>query len=150
MVPVPPPVYAAAAAVAQRVVSSDRRHGVVRCAAAGVVAAGSVALMGGAVREFRSRGTTLDPFDPGRASELVTGGSNQVTRNPMYVGLTGLLSAHAVYRGGLLPWIPVAAFVAVIDRLQIAPEEAALRELFGAEYDAYVAAVPRWLGPPRR
>ena len=35
--------------------------------------------------------------------------------------------------------------VAVVDRVQIAAEEAALRERFGDDYEAYLAAVPRWL-----
>jgi protein-S-isoprenylcysteine O-methyltransferase Ste14 len=150
MVRLPPPVYAAVAAITQRLLASDRPRGVVRTPVAAAVGAGSVALMGGAAREFRRRGTTLDPFEPRRTSALVTGGANRVTRNPMYVGLAGLLTAHALYRGGLLPWVPVAAFVAVVDRLQIPPEEAALREIFGAEYDAYTATAPRWVGPPRR
>jgi protein-S-isoprenylcysteine O-methyltransferase Ste14 len=40
--------------------------------------------------------------------------------------------------------VPVAAFVGV-DRVQIRPEEAALRELFAEEYDAYCGRVRRWL-----
>ena len=39
----------------------------------------------------------------------------------------------------------MAVFVAVIDRVQIRPEEAALRELFAEEYDAYCRRVRRWL-----
>jgi protein-S-isoprenylcysteine O-methyltransferase Ste14 len=33
----------------------------------------------------------------------------------------------------------------IIDRLQIEAEESALLEKFGAEYEAYRAASPRWL-----
>ena len=76
---------------------------------------------------------------------LVTDGPNALTRNPMYVGMAGVLTAHALVRRGWLPVLPLAAFVAVIDRTQIRPEEAALRELFGEKYDAYCARVPRWL-----
>jgi protein-S-isoprenylcysteine O-methyltransferase Ste14 len=42
--------------------------------------------------------------------------------------------------------LPVAAFVVVIDRAQIAAEESALLTRFGADYEAYCATVPRWLG----
>ena len=41
--------------------------------------------------------------------------------------------------------VPAAAFVALMDCTQIAAEEVALGAKFGAEYDAYRAAVPRWL-----
>jgi protein-S-isoprenylcysteine O-methyltransferase Ste14 len=94
---------------------------------------------------FRRTGTTLEPFHPDRASVLVTSGVNAVTRNPMYVGLTGLLAANALRKGSWTAVIPLACFVAVIDRTQIAAEEAALRATFGAEYEAYCAAVPRWV-----
>jgi protein-S-isoprenylcysteine O-methyltransferase Ste14 len=76
---------------------------------------------------------------------LVTSGVNGRTRNPMYLGLTGLLVAHAIRRGSVWGLVPVGAFIAVLDRVQIPMEEAALEEHFGAEYQAYRARVPRWL-----
>jgi protein-S-isoprenylcysteine O-methyltransferase Ste14 len=51
-----------------------------------------------------------------------------------------------VIRGG--EWVgvvPLLGFVLVIDRYQVAPEESALLANFGADYEAYRAAVPRWL-----
>ena len=57
----------------------------------------------------------------------------------------GLLLAHAVHRGSWSALLPAAAFVAVVDGYQVRFEERALREKFGDEYDAYCAAVPRWL-----
>ncbi len=79
----------------------------------------------------------------------MTDGPNALTRNPMYVGMAGVLTAHAIARGGWLTALPVAGFVALIDRVQVRPEEQALRGLFGDEYAAYCARVPRWLGLPR-
>lgn len=76
-------------------------------------------------------------------------GPNAVSRNPMYVGLAGLLVAYAIDRRSLAALGPVAMFVLAIDRLQIPTEEAALRDLFGEDYEAYVRRVPRWLGPRR-
>ena len=111
-----------------------------------MLASGAVA--GVANQTFRRSGTTDDPFRPERASVLVTSGMNAVTRNPMYVGMAGLLVAHAVRRGSWASLAPVAAFVAVVDRYQVRFEEAALRVRFGDDYEAYCAAVPRWLGPP--
>jgi protein-S-isoprenylcysteine O-methyltransferase Ste14 len=109
------------------------------------VAAASVALAGASAGQFRRQGTTVEPFDPSKATSLVTTGVNAITRNPMYVGMAGVLVAHAVRRGSWAALAPVALFVGVIDRFQVAAEEAALRDGFGAEYDAYCAAVPRWL-----
>ena len=109
----------------------------------------SVALAAGAARAFGAAHTTVHPLHPEHATALVTSGPNRITRNPMYVGMAGLLTAHAVLRGGLGTLVPLAGFVAVIDRLQIAPEEAALRAKFGDAYLTYCAEVPRWIGPIR-
>ena len=76
----------------------------------------------------------------------MTTGANALSRNPMYVGLTGLLVANAVRLGAKRALLPVAVFTIAIDRLQIAAEESALITKFGPEYEAYRAAVPRWLG----
>ena len=91
--------------------------------------------------------TTVDPVHPDRASVLVTSGPNSISRNPMYVGLGGLLVANAVWRGSWIGLLPVVAFGAFIDRTQIRAEEVALLDKFGAEYDAYRASTPRWIGP---
>lgn len=142
---VPPPLIALTAAAAQHVVAADRPGSAVRRAAATGLTAGSAVLIAGALQRFRRADTQFEPFEPSRTTALVTDGPNAFTRNPMYLGMAGLLAAHAVARGGVLPLLPVAAFVAVIDRVQIRPEEAALRELFGAEYAAYCARVRRWV-----
>ncbi len=98
-----------------------------------------------AARGFRRSGTTLEPLHPDQASVLVTSGPYTVSRNPMYVGLAGLLAAHAAWRGSWAALLPLAGFVAVIDRSQIHAEEAALLEKFGPEYSAYRATSPRWI-----
>jgi protein-S-isoprenylcysteine O-methyltransferase Ste14 len=147
MVHVPPPVVAAAAAVIQRVLTpSAPPPGPARRTLCAGVCLPSVALMGSAIAQFRRRGTTIDPVRPETASELVTTGPNAITRNPMYVGLTGLLVGHAVWRGSWTALAPVAGFVAFTDRFQVQVEEAALAEKFGAAYDGYLADTPRWLG----
>lgn len=63
----------------------------------------------------------------------------------MYVGMAGLLVAHALWRRSWAALIPVAVFVTLLDRLQIQAEESALANTFGADYEAYRAASPRWL-----
>src|SRR5690348_10499970 len=97
---VPPPLIALAAAAAQRVLTPGAPSpGVVRKAAASAMVVGSVGLSGSAMQRFRRSGTTVDPVHPDRASALVTSGPYEITRNPMYVGLAGVLTAHALLRG---------------------------------------------------
>ncbi len=89
--------------------------------------------------------TTINPVRIETASSLVTTGVYRFTRNPMYLGLTSLLSAWAVYLA-----VPGAAlgpltFLVFTTRYQIIPEERALRQKFGSAYDGYARRVRRWL-----
>ncbi len=143
---VPPPLLALTAAVAQRALAPARPPpSAARAAASAGVALAALSLDGAAGLGFRRSGTTVNPYRPEQSSTLVTTGVNAITRNPMYVGMAGLLVAHATWRGSWTALVPVAAFVLVIDRTQVPAEEAALVASFGASYDAYRAAVPRWL-----
>jgi protein-S-isoprenylcysteine O-methyltransferase Ste14 len=125
------------------------RHGPPRSVGREAVAAATFAvsagLAGGAAAQFRAAHTTVEPFEPSKATSLVVTGPNSLTRNPMYVGMAGLLTANAVRRGTWQAVLPLAAFVTWIDRFQVAAEEEALAQKFGADYEAYRAAVPRWL-----
>jgi protein-S-isoprenylcysteine O-methyltransferase Ste14 len=116
-----------------------------RTVVAGGLAVASTTLAGASSYSFRREGTTVLPFHPEQTSSLVTTGVHALTRNPMYVGMAGLLFAQVAYRGSWTALAPAAAFVAAIDVYQVRFEEAALRERFGDVYDAYSRAVPRWL-----
>jgi protein-S-isoprenylcysteine O-methyltransferase Ste14 len=143
----PPPLLAIAAGLTQSALTKGAHPPrASRAAAALAVATASGTLAAAAAGQFRRQGTTLEPFSPALASVLVTTGANSVSRNPMYVGLAGLLVANALRLGSWKALLPVAAFTLVIDRLQIAAEESALLANFGADYEAYRASVPRWLG----
>jgi protein-S-isoprenylcysteine O-methyltransferase Ste14 len=148
VMPLPPPVVALAAALAQRALTgATERPGAARTAVAAAVGVASVSMAGVTAGLFRRSETTVDPLHPDRASVLVTTGPNAVSRNPMYVGMAGVLLANAVWRGRWVALLPVAGFVALIDRLQIEEEESALLEKFGDEYQAYRASSPRWISP---
>ena len=143
---VPPPVVALAAALAQRAITGPAptpRFG--RTAVTATISLASISLAAAAASQFRRSGTTVEPIHPDRASVLVTTGANSVSRNPMYVGLAGLLVANAIWRSSWIALVPVAGFVVLIDRLQIEAEESALLEKFGAAYETYRASAPRWL-----
>jgi protein-S-isoprenylcysteine O-methyltransferase Ste14 len=96
-------------------------------------------------REFRRASTTINPVQPDLATSLVTSGIFRYTRNPMYVGLTAILFGWAVFLAA--PWTIFAPifFALYITRFQIIPEERILAAKFGADYEAYLNKVRRWL-----
>jgi protein-S-isoprenylcysteine O-methyltransferase Ste14 len=108
-----------------------------------LLTAGAVGIAG--VRAFGHARTTVDPLQPAKASALVTSGIYRRTRNPMYVALAIALLAWVVWLGHPLSLLGIAAFVAWMNRVQIASEERALHALFGAEFERYCREVPRWL-----
>jgi protein-S-isoprenylcysteine O-methyltransferase Ste14 len=108
-----------------------------------VLLAAAIGIAG--LRAFHRARTTSNPLRPERASALVTGGIYRHTRNPMYVALAIALLGWAVWLGHALAPLGVVAFVAWMDRLQIPPEEDALRALFGDEFARYCSDVRRWL-----
>lgn len=99
-----------------------------------------------ALVEFRRRSTTFNPHRPQSASALVTSGVYRWTRNPMYLGLSILLLGWAVELGTLSALVGPLLFVVLNQRVQIRPEEHALRMRFGKDYDRYCSRVNRWLG----
>ncbi|WP_236757457.1 isoprenylcysteine carboxylmethyltransferase family protein [Aeromicrobium sp. PE09-221] len=142
---VPPLLLTGIAAILQAV--GARRSAPTRASLAGAaaLAAGSAWMLTGSVARFRQQDTTVNPVEVDRVSALVETGPYRLTRNPMYVGMAGLLLAHAVGRRSWTAGLPVVLYVGMIDRLQIPAEEQALRVAFGSDYDAYARRVPRWL-----
>ncbi|MGM0769637.1 MAG: methyltransferase family protein [Pseudomonadota bacterium] len=94
---------------------------------------------------FRRARTTVAPRAPEASSALVTSGIYRYSRNPMYMGFTFWLLAWAVFLGSGWALLGLVAFVLYMNRFQIAPEERALRTLFGEEFRAYEQRVRRWL-----
>jgi len=108
-------------------------------AVAGVI----IALLG--VVSFRRAKTTVNPLDPAAASALVVSGIYQLTRNPMYLGLLLVLLGWALFLANALTFVFPVAFVFLMNRLQIIPEEKALAALFGPGFADYQSKVRRWL-----
>ncbi len=109
-----------------------------------VVLAGAAVCLAG-VASFRRARTTVNPLKPESASALVISGIYRHTRNPMYLGFAIILLGWCVLLGSAWAVLGVAGFVLYIGRFQIRPEERALRELFGAEFDAFCSRVRRWV-----
>lgn len=122
-----------------------------RTAGAGLLLAGCVINLLSLAERRRHEGEGFDLEHPGR---LVVTGPYAVSRNTMYAGWwlihlgTGLLQGSA----WALLTTPAAALA---EHRGVLAEERALSELFGAEFDAYAARVPRYfslrrLRRPRR
>lgn len=100
---------------------------------------------GQAVLAFIKKKTTVNPTAPDTATTLVTDGIYRVSRNPMYLGLLCLLLAMAVFSGTLSALLIVPAFVWYMTEFQIKPEEEALKNVFGTDYETYLKSVRRWI-----
>lgn len=98
-----------------------------------------------AVRRFNSADTTINPLQPDAATSLVHNGVFGKTRNPMYLGLLLVLLGWAIWLQSLTNIIVLIVFVLWLTELQIKPEEAALRKVFGQGYIDYCKRVRRWI-----
>jgi len=86
---------------------------------------------------------TPAPIAPTR--NLVVTGLYRYVRNPIYVAVVAIILGQAVLMGdwrlivyGALLWLGFHVFV-------VAYEEPTLEQTFGREYEAFRAAVPRWI-----
>ena len=94
---------------------------------------------------FRRANTTFKPTKPEATSTLLTSGVYSISRNPMYVGFSLVLTGWAFFLSHALAFLFLPTFVAYINRFQIVPEERILSASFGSEYATYMRSVRRWL-----
>ncbi len=109
-----------------------------------VIIAGVLATLSG-LWQFKRAQTTIDPTHPDKASNLVTGGIYQYTRNPMYLGMALVLSGAVLNTGFIVSLILLPLFIWYMTRFQIKPEERAIEGIFAEEYVDYKRQVRRWL-----
>lgn len=94
--------------------------------------------------QFRLAKTEFMPNSPTNSS-LVTGGVFALTRNPMYLGMTLICLAAALWLGRWPMLLSPLAFFAVANWVFIPFEEAKMRRQFGDAFDAYAKRARRWL-----
>lgn len=145
--PILPPVYFLVAVVLMACLhlllpSAQLIGSALRCSGLLLAAAGLVLVLW-AAGHFRRLGTTIKPFQ--EASALVLEGPYRLTRNPMYVGLVGVLLGFGLLLGSASPFVVVPVFAILVDVRFIRAEEAALHRTFGAAYSDYKARVRRWV-----
>ena len=90
-------------------------------------------------------GTTIDPADPGKASQLISTGVFKWSRNPIYLALLLILMAWIVWKGNAVAALMAISFIWYLTHFQIIPEEIALEEKFGTEFREYKIKVRRWI-----
>lgn len=141
---IPPIGFMAGAAAAQHLLAGKRWPSVRSVVVAAPVVAASGWLITGSLFEFWRHHTSANPYLNDTERTLVDVGPNRATRNPMYLGMTGLLVAHAISRRSWAGLLPAFGFAYAMDRYQIPVEESALAEHLGEQYEAYQQRVPRW------
>lgn len=103
----------------------------------------SIVLALAAIRRFRKAGTNVPPWQP--ATAIVEAGPYRFTRNPMYLGLTGLYLGIGLMVGSLWFLVLFPPLIIVMRQGVILREEAYLERKFGAGYTSYKARVRRWI-----
>ncbi|HEX7631976.1 MAG TPA: isoprenylcysteine carboxylmethyltransferase family protein [Lacunisphaera sp.] len=129
---------------ARAVAPLNFEYGARRWLTACLVALGFISSLWG-VASFRRARTTVDPMHPHAATALVVSGIYGFTRNPMYLGFLFFLLGEIAWLANPVALIGAPVFVLYLNRFQIAPEESALTQRFGAEFTHYASRVPRWL-----
>jgi protein-S-isoprenylcysteine O-methyltransferase Ste14 len=97
------------------------------------------------ILSFKKAKTTVNPLQIGNASNLVTHGIFQLTRNPMYLSMALVIAAMSIRIDNVIALIWIIPYCAYITHFQIKPEERMLLSLFGQAYADYVKSVRRWL-----
>jgi protein-S-isoprenylcysteine O-methyltransferase Ste14 len=81
--------------------------------------------------QMSTNGTTLNPLHPDRTTKLVTVGCYAWSRNPIYLGMSGLQLSVALCFGSLVGILAVPLFMFVVARLHIHVEEVHFENVSG-------------------
>ena len=112
--------------------------------AGGLLLAAGLAALLACFRRFvvEGRGTPAPIVAPER---LVVRGLYRHVRNPMYVAVLAIIAGQALLLGRFILLGYAAVMWLAFHLFVLGYEEPTLRETFGGSYDAFRAAVPRWL-----
>lgn len=91
---------------------------------------------------IKGRGT-LSPADP--TQKLVVLGLYRFSRNPMYVGVVGMLIGEAIYFQSINLCVYAFVVFAGFHLFVLLHEEPRLKRDFGEEYERYFKEVRRWI-----
>ena len=63
----------------------------------------------------------------------------------MYVGLALLLTTWTIFLSAPVALVSVLGFMLYMNKFQSKPEERALEQIFGSEFEDYKSSVRQWL-----
>jgi len=82
-------------------------------------------------------------------AKLVQQGLYKYSRNPMYLGAFTLVAGQALLYGSCRVATYAAAIAVIFQVMVVFLEEPHVRKKGGADYEAFCARVPRWIGLPK-
>jgi protein-S-isoprenylcysteine O-methyltransferase Ste14 len=94
-------------------------------------------------RAFKARRTTVKPFQ--ESSVLITDGSYNISRHPMYLGMLLILCGLATLLGSVFPFLVVPILWILLDRRFVKIEEKMLEYRFGEDWQRFTGRVRRWI-----
>jgi protein-S-isoprenylcysteine O-methyltransferase Ste14 len=148
MLNVPPPVWSLAYVLAATALSYwagwPRVPGLPLVPLAVLLIVVGISLSVTAVVLFRREGTELNPASTTNR-KLVTRGPFSFTRNAMYLAIVITTLGIAFWVGAWPMFLAPLAVFATANWMNVPFEEASMRRQFGAEFDAYVSRVRRWI-----
>jgi protein-S-isoprenylcysteine O-methyltransferase Ste14 len=148
MLNVPPPVWSLAYVLAATALSYwagwPRVPGLPLVPVAVLLIVVGISLSVTAVVLFRREGTELNPASTTNR-KLVTRGPFSFTRNAMYLAIVITTLGIAFWVGAWPMFLAPLAVFATANWMNVPFEEASMRRQFGAEFDAYVSRVRRWI-----
>ena len=103
----------------------------------------SLALIASCASLFRKAGTPFRPTSP--ATAIVRDGPYRISRNPLYLGMAGLLAGLGVLLGGPCFGAALVVFLIVVHFGVVLPEERYLESVQGEAYRQYKRQVRRWV-----
>ena len=104
---------------------------------------GSMALIVMAFKELQNYQTTYIP--DGEPEKLVKTGPFKLTRNPIYLGMFGILIASSFLMQSISAMLIPILFLSIIENTWIPHEEEKLKEKFPDEWEEYISSTKRWL-----
>lgn len=104
---------------------------------------GGLGLIAWSALWFWRRKTTIEPHHTPQS--LIVEGPYRLSRNPIYLALVVILLGAVIGRGQPLCLLLLPAFIWVLQRRFVVPEEHALRTAFGPEAAQYLAGTRSWL-----
>ena len=129
-------------------IETHARQAILSSYVASSVLGGTVFVLSGAFAlwafvSMRRIGTSAMPWKPTTA--LSTDGPFRITRNPIYVAMTGLYLGLTFVANSLWPLLSAIPLLVLMQWGVVLREERYLSLKFGEEYLAYRSRVPRWL-----